>query len=109
MINTLIITKAGAEGIDLKGVQNIIVLDPVWNNATLEQIKGRGERNNSHAHLPAERQVLNIYLLKYVEKSFIDGETDKSLSGDYLLYEIIDKKVKIEQPVIEMMERVSIL
>jgi superfamily II DNA or RNA helicase len=108
-VNTLIITKAGAEGIDLKGVQQIIVLDPVWNNATLDQIKGRGERNNSHADLPPEFQRVDIYLLKYVEQNFIDGIQEKSLSGDYLLYETIARKVSIEQPIINMMKKISIL
>lgn len=107
-INTLVITKAGTEGIDLKGVQKIIVLDPVWNNATLDQIKGRGIRNNSHEHLPAQFRKVIIYLLMYAEQSYIDRKTKTSYSGDILLYNYIHRKLEIEKRVKEMLSRISI-
>jgi superfamily II DNA or RNA helicase len=108
-ITTLIISGAGSTGLDLKGVQNIIVLDPVWNNALLEQIKGRGVRYKSHEHLPPALRTVNIYLLKLVEKAFINGKTDRCFSGDYLLYNTINIKAKAEKVVSEMLKEVSIL
>ena len=74
IIKVLVITQAGSTGIDLKGVQNVIVLDPVWNPATLDQIIGRAVRNKSHTHLPKEKQKVKIHILLYVEKNFIDGK-----------------------------------
>ena len=107
--NTLIITKAGTEGIDLKGVQKIIVLDPVWNNATLDQIKGRGVRNNSHIFLPEAFRKVKIYLLVYVEKSFFEGKTARSYSGDHILYKFIEQKSDIESHIKTMLNSISIL
>ena len=107
-INTLIITMAGSTGIDLKGVQNIIILDPVWNPATLEQIIGRGVRYRSHTHLPLERRVVNVYKLLYVEQSFLDGRKNKSTSGDYILYKIIEKKNKYKDAVTSTIRPIAI-
>ena len=107
-INTLIITMAGSTGIDLKGVQNIIILDPVWNPATLDQIVGRGVRYRSHVHLPPERRIVNVYRLLYVEKSFLDGTTRVSKSGDYILYRIIEKKIKYRDAVTAAIRTISI-
>jgi superfamily II DNA or RNA helicase len=109
-MNTLIISGAGSTGLDLKGVQNIIVLDPVWNNAILDQIKGRGVRYKSHEHLPPAYRNVNIYLLKLVERSFIDsGDDGGSTSGDYLLYKIIESKTKSEKVISDMLKEVSVI
>ena len=51
------------EGIDLKGVSNIFILDPVWNYSKLQQIIGRGVRYNSHIHLPPKQRHVDIYKL----------------------------------------------
>lgn len=44
----LVITKAGAEGVDTINCQNIILLDSQWNDATSEQIIARAIRYKSH-------------------------------------------------------------
>ena len=108
-INTLVISSAGGTGLDLKGTQNIIVLDPVWTAAQLDQIIGRGVRYMSHSHLPKDKQMVNVYLLTLVEQAFIEGKKKVSQSGDYLLYEIIEKKRKFGKLADEMLKRISIL
>lgn len=56
--NILLLSSAGAEGIDLKGTRNIHLMEPHWNKNKLEQVVGRGIRFGSHSHLPEkERQV----------------------------------------------------
>ena len=56
----IIISKAGAEGVDLVGTNTIYVLDNVWNEATYEQIVARAIRYKSHTHLPAKEQYVNV-------------------------------------------------
>jgi superfamily II DNA or RNA helicase len=108
-INTLVISSAGGTGLDLKGTQNIIVLDPVWTAAQLDQIIGRGVRYMSHSHLPKDKQTVNVHLLTLVEQAFIEGKKKVSQSGDYLLYKIIEKKRKFGKLADEMLKRISIL
>lgn len=70
-IKILFISKAGGEGLDLKGTQDIIILEPAWNLSVEEQVIGRGVRYKSHADLPtADRKVdvYRLYLLKSSDK-----------------------------------------
>lgn len=105
-LNVLIITKAGSEGIDLKGTRNVIILDPVWNPAGLEQIIGRAVRYNSHIDLPPEDRHVNIFLLilKEYNKSFAE-----SRSGDIVLYKIIKNKKALLDEFNKMMDDISII
>jgi superfamily II DNA or RNA helicase len=60
-VNLLIITKAGGEGLDLKGVRNVIIFEKGWNVASEEQVIGRAIRYKSHMHLPMEERKVNVY------------------------------------------------
>jgi SNF2 family DNA or RNA helicase len=99
----LIITKAGSEGLDLKNTRNIIVLDPVWNPAVLDQIIGRGVRYQSHINLPAKERLVTVYLLVLNSPMF-------SLipSGDLLLYTILEKKQHMKRDIERVLKQVSI-
>ena len=101
--DTLIITRAGGEGINLKGVRNVIVLDPTWNHASIYQIIGRGIRFSSHAHLPEEDRFVNVYLLVSTTPHGIDGET-----GDEKLYKIMETKREINKKVIDNLKKYCI-
>ena len=107
--NTLIITNAALEGIDLKGVQQLIILDPVWNNASTKQILGRAiDRDGSHTNLPEDRRKVNAYFLQLAEKAYIDGTQKESYSGDVILYESIKRKTEVEIPINKMLRDISI-
>ena len=62
-INILGISSAGSEGLDLKETNDIIILEPHWNNQKIRQIIGRGVRYNSHINLPEKERFVNVYLL----------------------------------------------
>ena len=71
-IKILFITKAGGEGLDLKGTSNIIILEPSWNESTIKQVIGRGIRLNSHSHLPPEERFVNVYKLFLIKPQEYD-------------------------------------
>ena len=112
-VDVLIITSAGGEGIDLKGVRNIIVLDPVWNYAKLRQIIGRGVRYKSHAHLPECDRKVNVLKMVLLEERMGNDwleveDDDKSVSGDAILYKIIERKRNVTDDLKKMYESLSI-
>ena len=84
LVDALIITRAGGEGIDLMETKSVIILDPTWNPTTMVQIKSRAVRFRSHINLPKEDQVVTIYYMALV------GRQVKS--GDEVLYRIIKTK-----------------
>jgi hypothetical protein len=46
------ITGAGAEGLSLRSVRTVHILEPYWNKVRTDQVKGRAVRICSHSDLP---------------------------------------------------------
>jgi hypothetical protein len=61
-IRVVIASPLVSEGIDLKNIRQIHILDPWYNMSRMEQIIGRGLRNCSHTNLPFEEQNCTVYL-----------------------------------------------
>jgi SNF2 family DNA or RNA helicase len=92
--NVLFITKAGSEGLDLKGVRNVILLEKGYNREGEKQVIGRAVRYMSHAHLkPGERSV-NVYHL-ILAKPSIKG--DEKPSADEILRDVVEKKERLNK------------
>lgn len=67
-LDVLFISKAGGEGLDLKGTRQIILMESGWNENTEKQVIGRGVRFQSHAHLPQDEQNVVIYRLHHIKE-----------------------------------------
>ena len=65
-LKVLLTTSAGAEGISLRNVREVHIMEPYWNRVRIEQVIGRARRVNSHLDLPTEQQ--NVTVLEYVCK-----------------------------------------
>lgn len=79
------ITSAGAEGLSLKNVRAVHIMEPYWNDVRTAQVKGRAVRICSHAELdPAERTVdVFTYVSVFSEKAQMTplGETGQILES----------------------------
>jgi hypothetical protein len=62
VIKVLLVSKTGAEGLDLKGVRQVHILEPYWDKSREDQVKARGVRLSSHDHLPPEEREVQPYL-----------------------------------------------
>lgn len=103
--NNLFITKAGAEGLDLKETDNIIFLEKGYNRALEEQIIGRGARYHSHKDPNA---VVNVYHLILVKPKKKDAYDKKHASADEKLEFAIIEKDKENRAMLGDIEQVSI-
>ena len=72
-VKVLLISRAGGQGLDLKGTRYMITMEPGWNPASEEQTRGRAERLDSHKGLKSDR--LTVYKL-YVTKPYFKWEVD---------------------------------
>ena len=61
-IKVVLISKAGSEGIDLKFIRQVHILEPWYNMNRIDQITGRAVRNFSHKDLPFEKRNVQIFL-----------------------------------------------
>ncbi|NBU82985.1 MAG: hypothetical protein EBS55_15205, partial [Flavobacteriaceae bacterium] len=58
----VIISKSASEGVDLKNIRQIHVMDPWYNMSVIEQTIGRGIRTCSHKKLPFDKRNVQIFL-----------------------------------------------
>lgn len=97
-INTLLISGAGSEGLDLKRTNLVQVLEPHWNSARTKQVIGRAVRYKSHDGLPDDKQHVHVQRFYGVGKrktgplAFLGIGKKKDYSTDKYLQELSDNK-----------------
>ncbi len=123
IIKTIMITAAGAEGISLRNVRFVHLMEPYWHPVRPKQVIGRARRICSHHDLPELDRTVKVflYLMKFSEKqlsdtasielrlkdrSKIDGETP--LTSDEALYEISNIKENINEKLLIAVKETSI-
>lgn len=68
----LMATKSGAEGINLRSVKNVYIMESHWNPARIDQAVGRAIRICSHANLPLDERTVKVKIYLTV---FSDDQT----------------------------------
>ena len=102
ILKLLYILNLGTEGLDLKNIRQVHILEPWYNVNRLEQIVGRAVRNYSHYDLPEAKRNTTIY--QYVN---LCGNTDVE-SIDFRMYRISENKQKNISKIEKVMKENSI-
>jgi hypothetical protein len=78
------ISASGAEGINLRNVRYVHILEPYWHPVRIEQVVGRARRICSHQDLPAELRTVNVflYLMVYSEAQLKPLSKDEKAAAD---------------------------
>ena len=61
-IKVVLVSMAGSEGVDLKFIRQVHILEPWYNRNRVEQIEGRAVRHNSHKLLPFRERNVQVFL-----------------------------------------------
>jgi ribosomal protein L34 len=97
----LMITQSGAEGLNLRNVRYVYILEPFWNQVRIDQVIGRAIRKGSHLELPEnERNVQVImYISTFTQKQTTLNKTiklrDDGRTTDEDILSIATRKNKI--------------
>lgn len=62
VIDLILLSSTGAEGLDLHHVRHIHIMEPYWNWGRVMQIVARGVRNDSHKGLPPDEKNVTPYI-----------------------------------------------
>lgn len=91
-IKIILATSAGAEGLNLKNIRQVHVMEPYWNQVRIRQVIGRGVRYRSHIALPPEER--NVEVFRYFSTLNRDQMllTREKISTDEHIEEISMKK-----------------
>jgi superfamily II DNA or RNA helicase len=69
VVKIIMLSPAGAEGITLRNVRQVHILEPFWNEARIEQIMGRAVRMCVHKDLPMNERKVDVFRYKMIRKS----------------------------------------
>lgn len=123
IIKVLMITAAGAEGVNLKNVRYVHLMEPYWHPVRLEQVIGRARRICSHENLIEAHQNIEVFLYimtlsedqKAGEESLELRKHDTSkldrvtpLTTDESLFEISTIKKNINKQLLRAIKEASI-
>jgi hypothetical protein len=109
----MMITQSGAEGISLKNVRRVIIMEYFWNSVRINQVIGRAVRTCSHEMLPVDERNVQIfsYIMsftkKQMEKDFTLRTLDKELTTDQHILQLATKKDYIVNQFLNMLKASS--
>jgi superfamily II DNA or RNA helicase len=104
----LLVTSAGAEGIDLKNIRQVQIMEPFWHDMRINQVIGRANRYLSHIELPEKDREVNVFRYMTVlspEQKKMDPEKQ---STDEYMYEVALKKLKLTDEIKKIMKETAV-
>lgn len=93
IIKVVIISKAGAEGLDFQNIRQVHILEPWFNLNRIEQVIGRAVRNCSHKALPFIKRNVEVYLYG----TLLSGKEPQESADLYIYRKAYDKAIQIGQ------------
>ena len=103
-IKIILATSAGAEGLDLKNIRQIHIMEPYWNQMRIEQVIGRGVRRNSHIALPEKDRNIEIFRYFSIFSPKNSQITRDKLSTDEHIEQLSRKKQYIINELIQILK-----
>lgn len=113
LIKIMMITQSGAEGISLKNVRSVLIMEYFWNSVRINQVIGRAVRTCSHELLPKhERNVQVIgYIMKLtkeqLKKNFTIKNLDKGITTDEHILQIAKSKETLINQFLQLLKSAS--
>ena len=100
-IKVLLISGAGAEGISLKRVRQVHILEPHWNETKIEQAIGRAVRLCSHNTLPEDERIVDVYRYFSIQNS-LEGTIDNTV------YNVAIAKIENDKDFVDLIKTSSV-
>ena len=101
IIKILMITQSGSEGISLKAVRQVHIIEPYWNRARIDQVIGRAIRTCSHNELDKDKRNVTIYEYCTTFKSsykitLTKSNSDENDDNEKIVKKIIETRFKMK-------------
>jgi SNF2 family DNA or RNA helicase len=108
LIRVLIASSAGAEGLDLKNIRQVHIMEPYWNEVKMDQVVGRAVRRESHFDLP--RRERNVEVYRYLATMTVPQQQrmTEEQSTDQHVYSIALKKKLLTNELLQVLRETSI-
>ena len=114
-IKVLLISKSGAEGISLKRVRQIHIMEPYWDWSRHDQVEARAVRLKSHIDLPEDQRNVQTFIYLAVKNELIYSEMNpriKRKHGDTTVDELFLQRAlakhRLNENMRELLKSVSL-
>jgi superfamily II DNA or RNA helicase len=101
IVKIIMISPAGAEGINLRNVRQVHILEPYWNEVRIEQVIGRAIRQCHHVDLPMDERTVDVFRYKIVRNN-------KKETADEKMENISRKKNNLLMSFIEAIKEIAV-
>jgi superfamily II DNA or RNA helicase len=102
----IMISPAGAEGLSLRNVRQVHLLEPYWNEVRMVQMIGRAVRQCSHRDLPMEERHVDVFRYKSVRNP--EGKKGNKWTTDQFIENIARSKDGLIQSFTDTVKEVAI-
>jgi len=102
-IKIILISPAGSEGLNLKNVRQVHIMEPYWNEVRIEQIIARAVRYCSHVDLKMDDRHVDVYRYKSVRRK--DGA---KWTTDQIIEDLARSKDSLIQSFLEALKEVAV-
>lgn len=115
IIQTIMITASGAEGIDLKNTRFVHIMEPYWHHVRINQVIGRARRICSHSSLPEDLQTVQVFMYISEFGNLLESEdyvelknSDNSLTTDQSLFNLMKRKQELSTLFLDTLKEASV-
>jgi len=97
LVKYILIAPAGSEGISLRNIRQIHIMEPYWHETRIMQLIGRAIRQCYHKDLPMEERTVDVFRYQSVKRNgegTIDEKIRDSANKKQILIESFLKTVR---------------
>ena len=110
----LLLPPSGSEGLNLRNVREVHLMEPFWHMNRIDQVIGRAVRAGSHMALPSEERAVNIYMYvaSFTEAQCKNNPTiqmkDKCMTSDQFVQSVARRKKATLDAILTLMRRAAV-
>lgn len=114
----ILVSESGAQGLDLKNIRQVHIMESFWHEVRIKQVIGRAVRYESHKELPPDKRNVEIYryLMVFTEKqleeflSMFGGpkSSRERITSDEYIHITSIKKEEIISEVLDVMKESAV-
>lgn len=112
--SVMMITAAATEGISLRCVRRVLIMEPFWNMVRMDQVIGRAVRAGSHLDLPYEDRTVDVFIYTasltddQLKNDFTLKTKDDGMSSDESILAVAERKNRIIEQFLNMIKSSAI-
>ena len=107
-LKALLATSAGAEGIDLKNIRQVHIMEPYWHDVRISQVIGGANRFMSHVELPEKDRVVDVYRYMTVTSEDQQKVYPEKETTDQYIYGVALKKLRVTDEIKKTMKEIAV-